>query len=147
MYTYTLLYIICINVYQFGKLLNEQEIKPHVGISIRIFIDSTIFVNIMTVSKVYQNEGNALKSRQPLITLAFILKQSSTFVFLFLLKCGWFAVFQMYSKVIHLHICPFPDSFSVLGYSKILNTVPCALVGPCCLFYYSSVYLLIPVPN
>lgn len=43
------------------------------------------FVNIMTVSKVYQNEGNALKSRQPLITLAFILKQSSTFVFL---KCG-----------------------------------------------------------
>lgn len=46
------------------------------------------FVNIMTVSKVYQNEGNALKSRQPLITLAFILKQSSTFVFLFLLKRG-----------------------------------------------------------
>ena len=26
-----------------GKLLNEQKIKPNVGISIRIFIDSTIF--------------------------------------------------------------------------------------------------------
>ena len=53
----------------------------------------------------------------------------------------------MYSKVIQVYIYIFFFRFfSIIGYYKILNIVPCArqegLVAY--LFIYSSVYLLIP---
>ena len=49
-------------------------------------------------------------------------------------------MFQVYSKVIQLYICVcvyiyifFFRFFSIIGYYKILNLAPCAIVGPCCL--------------
>ena len=50
-------------------------------------------------------------------------------ILFFKLKYGWFIMFQVYSKVIQfgISIIFFFRFFSIIGYYKILNIVPCAI--------------------
>ena len=61
---------------------------------------------------------------------------SPTFlIFLFLLKYSWFTVFQVYSKVIQIHIYAYIHMYIYIFFFRSLLFI---------YFIYSSVYLLIP---
>ena len=54
------------------------------------------------------------------------LRGVSFFIYIFVLKSSWFIVLQVYTTVIQSNISFF-RLFSITGYYKILNTVPCAM--------------------
>lgn len=116
MYTYTLLYIIykCLSVWE---IIEWTRNKPHVGISIRIFIDSTIFCQYYDSFKVYQNEGNALKAGNRWLLWLLFWNKALHLFFCFYWSVVDLQCFRCTAKWF-IYIYVLFQILSVLGYSK-----------------------------